>query len=107
MNYEREYAEKITAECSAPRTNQVGGVKRDIPMEPVSEKVRCIAELGDVANGIAARVFVNLFGRANEECCSCDTERAPECMDDVLNRHRREMKRLVNMLEEIACRLGV
>lgn len=107
MSYARNYEEKITTEVKDNYGESMGGVRRDVPMEPITEKLRCIAELGDVANGIARRAFVNMFGCSNEEDCSCEKERAPECMEEVLDRHRKEMKRLVKMLEEITCRLGI
>ena len=105
MSYEKTY-EAVSPDRGEMKVDPLlQGRGREAPSEPVSEQVRCIEELGNVANGIAHRMFASLFGRSNEE--SCENARGPECLEDVLKKHRRDMKQLVNLLEEICTRLGV
>lgn len=75
------------------------------PQENLAERMYATADLGRAVQDMAGRIRGALFGRGaqtNEE-----KEKAPECLEEVLERHRTDLVRTARVLEEICARLGV
>ena len=75
------------------------------PQESLTERMFAVADLGRTVNDMTRRILGSLFGHGNQK--DEEKERAPECMEEMLEKHRRELVSTARVLEEICARLGV
>lgn len=94
MNHLRENGMCANETCAMPA-----------PQESLTERMLNAAEIGRKVNDMTRRIRGSLFGYDSAEGEA--KEKAPECMEGLLERHRSELLNTARVLDEICARLGV
>ena len=76
------------------------------PRENLAERMISAAELGSAVQEMAWRIRGCLFGRGAPTAGEAK-EKAPECLEEELERHRNTLRETARTLEDICSRLGV
>ena len=85
-------------------------MSRDVPcampvaQENLTERMRATAEMGGTVKDMVRRIRGSLFGHEPTEGEA--KEKTPECMEELIEKHRRELVSTARVLEEICARLG-